>query len=178
MTNRTRRACTSYERLTPERIQVFRSQYKEKGPDECWIWKGVMDHGYGVQALGHSNETKQQYRVKAHRAAWMIANGPIPPGLFICHRCDVRACVNPAHLFAGTLTDNNRDRNKKGRSARGEMNASAKLTAARVAEIRRLRASGATYAAIADMFGVHPATALRACTGENWKHLQMGKEAA
>jgi hypothetical protein len=46
----------------------------------------------------------------AHRAAWMARHGPIPAGLYVCHRCDVRTCINPDHLFLGTQKDNMIDR--------------------------------------------------------------------
>jgi len=52
----------------------------------------------------------------AHRLAWAEANGPIPEGMAVLHRCDVRTCVNVEHLFLGTLIDNNMDRDRKGRT--------------------------------------------------------------
>lgn len=66
--------------------------------------------------------------IGAHRAAFEIKNGEIPSGLFVCHRCDRRECVNPDHLFLGTPGDNMEDRDRKGRQARGEQNGRAKAT--------------------------------------------------
>jgi len=71
--------------------------------DACWEWNGPRDyHGYG-------RKTVNRKTVRLHRLAWEWANGPIPPGMFICHRCDNPPCVNPAHLFLGTNLDNVRD---------------------------------------------------------------------
>lgn len=81
----------------------------------CWIWlAGCGSGGYGkahIRGVGG---------VPAHRASWMITNGPIPAGMFVCHHCDVRNCVNPAQLFLGTQRDNIRDASEKGRLITGD----------------------------------------------------------
>lgn len=84
----------------------------------CWLWEGSLDSdGYGrATAKGGPSETL------AHRIAWTFANGPVPDGLSVCHRCDVPACVNPAHLFVGTSQDNQADKVQKNRQARGSKN--------------------------------------------------------
>ena len=79
--------------------------------ETCWMWTGPKDgDGYGRMSwLGKTT--------RAHVISWMIAHSSKPSELFVLHRCDVPACVNPEHLFLGTQTDNNHDRDKKGRHA-------------------------------------------------------------
>lgn len=114
----------------------------------CWDWEGNLHRqGYGVI---RSNRVHHL----AHRASYTVFKGDIPKDMFVCHKCDNRRCVNPDHLFLGTVQDNQRDMAEKDRSTYGEKSPSAKLTEADVACILSLKNSGRTQKQIADLFGV------------------------
>lgn len=131
----------------------------QRGPGECWEWTGNRSvRGYGQLRVDGRT-------VRAHRLAYELTHGPIPPGLMICHSCDNPPCCNPAHLWAGTARDNNHDMVAKGRHrrradesnakfARGEKHGSAKLTATDVRQIRQRVSDGERQAKIAREFGV------------------------
>jgi HNH endonuclease len=81
-------------------------------PNACWLWPATFNRqGYGVLFYGG----KPQRVLKAHRLSYELFVGPIPPGMDVCHRCDVPACINPMHLWIGTRGENIRDAVRKGR---------------------------------------------------------------
>lgn len=91
-------------------LDRFWSKVADGAEDECWEWQASRGStGYGQFAMWPRG------MVKAHRFAWELTNGAIPPGMFVCHRCDNPLCVNPGHLFLGSHDDNMRDMWTKGR---------------------------------------------------------------
>lgn len=79
----------------------------------CILWTGRKNHhNYGLI-------TKKHVPKLVHRLMWESVNGPIPKGIFVLHKCDVRHCINPDHLFLGTHQDNMNDMKAKGRSRNG-----------------------------------------------------------
>jgi hypothetical protein len=130
----------------------------------CWLWTGGQEDGYGRLAIGSRP-------VRTHRLAWREWRGPIPKGAWVLHRCDVRACVNPDHLFLGTLKDNFADMRSKGRHARGERHMAAKLTESSVRAIRQLAGSMST-SAIARQFGVSHDAASYIIRRKTWKSVR------
>lgn len=146
----------------------FWSQVQRGGSETCWPWTGKKIKG-GYGDFVRFVDGKWTHSI-AHRWSWVEANGPIPRGLFVCHRCDNPPCVNPSHLFLGTALDNERDKIAKGRleCRVGERNPNARIGPDDVREIRRLRGEGRTLAGIARRYGLHPETVRRIALGRSW----------
>jgi len=152
-----------------------------ENPADCHDWKlGKTSRGYGVFWL----KGKQ---VRAPRAAYTIAFGEIPDGMFVCHKCDNPSCVNPLHLFLGKTEENMADMTAKGRQMKGDSHYSrtnpeklargknhsrptAKITEIQVLQIRSLKRS-MTNLAIAKMFGLSQAAVSMIVTKRNWSHV-------
>jgi hypothetical protein len=136
--------------------------------NDCWLWTGHKHYlGYGL--LNRKGKVW-----KAHRWSWTIFNGVIPDGMLILHKCDVRNCVNPNHLFLGNQKDNMMDMAKKGRGVypclKGEKNAMSKLTLEKVKEIRKTYSiNKETMKTIAERYKVSPMTINRVINYKLWR---------
>ena len=132
-----------------------------------WVAKSVSNGGYGTLCVGRKGH------IRAHRASWVLANGPIPDGTYVCHKCDNPKCTNVYHLFLGTPKDNMDDKKKKGRGSlppihKGENHHNSKLTAEDVALIRD---SKETLDSISSEFGISTKTAWRIRKRIAWSHI-------
>jgi hypothetical protein len=140
---------------------------RHRDTDDCVLWRWATNKGgYGrVRVAGRFQ--------CAHRMAWEFVHGPIPEGLCVCHRCDVRACINIKHLFLGTATDNMADMTQKGRQCQGERHRSAKLTALQVQEIRARLRAGESQCGLARAYGVTQPLIHYITRGRVWGHLAL-----
>jgi len=159
---------------------------KSAGPEACWFWTGTT----GSSGYGHLRNRygRKPNVLMAHRISYELVNGPIPNGLECCHRCDNRACVNPAHLFLGTHKENMEDAARKGRARapKGEANGanlhpethckgegmwSAKLTRDQVRVIRIEAQEGLSYAKLGRKYGISDVQIRRIVKRLAWKHI-------
>lgn len=137
--------------LTPEQIARFWARFdKSDGPDACWLWQGSHSAGgYGKTAING------QCDIYTHRLAYELSYGPIPPGQFVCHRCDNPPCGNPAHLWLGTNHDNVQDSVSKGRFV-GAGVLRRKLSMEQAQAIRAAYVAGGHIKTLAATYGIHP----------------------
>lgn len=141
---------------------VVRFWAKTTKTDSCWLFPFDLNtQGYGRFWIC---VPRPPLRVFAHRLSWELANGPILDSLCVLHRCDNPPCINPGHLFLGTLSDNMRDRALKGKQNTSH------LVLADVFEIRRRRLSGEQLMTIANDFNVSMATVSDIGRGKTWKY--------
>lgn len=166
--------------LSEKDIARFWSKVEKLGTEAgCWIWTKSGKYG---------RLYAQRQRLKVHRISWMIHRGADPGIMLVCHHCDTPSCVNPEHLFVGTVADNNDDKMKKGRHVsisgdlhpnrmrpermpRGSANSNAKLTDAKVIDIRIRNAAGVSQRQLALGHGVSQMTISRVITRRTWNHV-------
>ena len=110
-------------------------------------------------------------RIQPHRYAVLLFTGKDPGAQCVCHACDNPKCVNPEHLFLGSLSDNAADRNRKNRQAKGERIAQAKLTSEDVIQIRQRLKAGETQLALSKEFGVNKLAISMVKNHKTWRHV-------
>lgn len=131
---------------------------------KCILWTKAIDkHGYG--------RVKRDGKWKrAHRVAWEETYGHIPEGIYVCHKCDVRSCIEPTHLFLGTHKDNMEDMYKKGRGLKavGARNKKTKLTPI---DILAIRESSLVNKELSIVYGVSASNISSIKSRQTWRHI-------
>ena len=166
MTNRTN---TDHDLLRWVRLEIrFWKNVKKHGSRTCWLWIGTtMSKKSGSYGQIYYNGAMRL----AHRISWLIHFNRIPDDMCVLHKCDNPICVNPLHLFLGTLYDNNRDMAIKGRAKgtkMGETNPNSKLCWSQVERIRNYALQGYTHRQIGQRFNISHAQVGRIVRGEYW----------
>jgi hypothetical protein len=144
--------------------------------DGCWVWTGTIGFfGYGELRVNGVD-------TRAHRVSYELANGPIPVGMRVLHKCDNPPCVRPGHLFIGTQADNVADMWAKARGARpsadhperlprGELHWRAKFTDSDIVAIRAAVAAGESRRSVARRYKVGHESISKIIRGDTWKHV-------
>lgn len=131
----------------------------------CWNWTAAVSNaGYGQFGFEGKVQT-------AHRVSYKIFVDEIQPGLVICHRCDNRRCINPSHLFVGTVADNSADMAAKNRSTHGTKNYSAKLSEK---DVLAIFSDPRTHRSIGAAYGVSNPTVWSIKSGKTWARVTGG----
>jgi len=157
--------------MNDKALSRFLSKINIDSETRCWNWlSAIKSDGYGQ--FWYNRTT-----VLPHRLSYEHFVGNIPSGLFVCHVCDNRCCVNPEHLWLGTAEDNRIDMINKGRELHrhGEDHCNSKLTEEDVGVIRHMYDNkerfNVTQQSLADLFGVCSMTINEIVRRKNWKHI-------
>lgn len=158
-----------------ERFEAQSTPVPESG---CWLWLGTLVKGYGQFSVNGERQLAHRYALSQRLGRDLL------PGAMACHKCDTPACVNPDHLYEGTLLENVRDAVVRGRCLRGDSLASTFRTRCRGAahhsnklteqEVRAIRVSSLTTKALAKAYGVSSNTARKIKHHLIWKHVDGG----
>lgn len=159
--------------IAPERRNVLIDRVLSRisvDANGCFNWtRHKTEGGYGQLSFG---KYPNSFLVAAHRLSYELFRGHVPRALCVCHKCDNRACVNPAHLFLGTNQDNMRDASQKRRLAHGERQHMAVLTESKVREMVDEYNSGISHKKLAKKYGITKSAAMCAIQGTTWRHVE------
>lgn len=164
------------KKQAPPEVRFWR-HVNRAGDDECWLWNGgTSGNGYGRFRLGG----KSVPMMPAHKFSFIMHGGVVPNGLYVLHRCDVRSCVNPRHLFVGDARDNALDCVAKGRmgglfkggaDARRRHGSNQHLAKLNESNIQAIRSDERGAEAIARDYGVTRGAISRVKSGKGWRHV-------
>lgn len=144
--------------------EKFWLRVKKSNPEDCWEWQGsITSAGYGGIRIKFDGKTWNY----AHRFSFYLSFGVDPAKLCVCHKCDNPKCVNPSHLFLGTIAENSADMTSKNRHL-GERSGFTKLNEEMVYEIKKMLRAGESQARIAAKFGVHKTSITKINTKKIW----------
>lgn len=117
-------------------FELFYSKFYYTNEFGCWIWTGRNKTGTKNKGKDYGQIMIKGRKILVHRLTYLLFKGDPKEG-FVCHKCDIPACINPEHLFLGTQSDNMRDREIKGRAnhPRGDAHLNSKLTQAQALAI-------------------------------------------
>ena len=136
-----------------------------KSEQECWNWEGSKVRKYGYITI------QQPVKIGVHRFSWILHNGDIPEGLYVCHKCDNPSCCRPDHLFLGTQAQNMADKKSKGRGFIKMRYCNSKLTAEQIFKIREdYRPHKVTQKILSQQYGVSRENIHYILKGKSWKH--------
>lgn len=145
-------------------LERFYSSFEKS--DFCWEWKkSLAKTGYGQFWMNGKN-------ISSHRASWILHKGEIPSGLWICHHCDNKKCVNPDHLFLGTVQDNVDDAISKGLFSKQK----SKINDEKISDVIKLYSEGMTHKEIGKLFGSSPSPVFK-ITEKYFKKFERGAKA-
>ena len=162
-------------KYTTEFIKKFCLRFDPDTKESCWEWTAGKDsNGYG--RIRHDGPD-----VLAHRVSYELFVGFIPDGLHVRHRCDNPGCVNPYHLEVGTVADNVRDRDERGRQAKGSGHGMSRLSEPEVSLIKEFLIRhppvrgkhGGPCGFLSRWFGVARPTVSSIHTQKNWTHVTV-----
>jgi hypothetical protein len=134
----------------------------------CVEWVGYIDPTTGYGSLIFNG-----MKMSAHRASYEKFHGLSISGKQVLHKCDNRKCINPDHLFLGSIEDNMKDKVEKGRQGRGSVYKTAKVTEKQVLVIRNLKKSGFLNKELASLFPMSVRHMARITSGNRWKHVEV-----
>ena len=149
-------------------MYTFKKRFwsKVNKTNTCWLWTGAKNpYGYGYIYIG---KRPDRFRAQAHRISYEFVHPDFDKSLCVLHKCDVRNCVNPDHLFLGTRTENSKDKVQKNRQAKGIKSNMSNLTDE---DILTIRAQEGTNKQIAHMFKVDPSLISRIKNVKIWRHV-------